>query len=112
MLLVALAFLKPARWAVLALTFAVASAAGAGLIALAVQTLAPGAASWLTANVEAAGTVFELVGAYGLWGLAALALLPAPPRTGVLLCAVAGVPPFGIAASALLGRLVAASAIA
>ena len=112
LLLIALAYLQRERWLGLALTFAVASALGALLIAFLVQGIGGGVAAWLTANVETAGTVFDFVQGYGVWALGLLALLPAPPRTAVLLCALAGLPPLPIGAAVLAGRLVAASAIA
>ena len=112
LLLIALAFLQRTRWLGLAVTFAAASALGALAIALIVQGIGGGVANWLTANVEAAGTVFDLIETHGTWALALLAFLPTPPRTGVLLCALAGLPPLQIGGAVLAGRLVAAGAIA
>ena len=112
LLLIALAFLQRRRWLALALTFAVASALGALAIALVVQGVGGGIADRLIANVEMAGTAFDLIEAHGTWALALLALLPTPPRTGVLVRALAGLPPLQIGTAVLAGRLVAAAAIA
>ena len=112
LLLVALSYLQRDRWAGLAATFAVASALGALAVALVVQGVGGGVAAWVAGRVEGAGTVFDMVEAHGAWALALLALLPAPPRTGVMLCAISGVPPLQVATAVLAGRLVAASLIA
>ena len=112
LLLIALAFLQRDRWAALAATFAVASALGAVAVAVIVQTVGGGLAARLTGEVEAAGRVFDLIGAYGVWALAMLALLPTPPRTAVFLCALVGLSAPSIGLAVLAGRLVAASVIA
>ena len=112
MLLIALAYLHPARWREIAATFAVASALGAMGVALVVQGVGGGTADWLTGNVEAAGAAFDLIRAYGVGALAVLALLPIPPRTAVLLCALAGLPALQIGAAVAVGRLVAAGLLA
>lgn len=112
MLLIALAYLQRDRWIALAATFAIASALGAMAVALVVQLVGGGVAEWLTGNVEAAGTAFDLIEDYGAFALAGLALLPTPPRTGVLLCALAGLPVPQIGAAVVGGRLVAAGIIA
>lgn len=112
MLLVALALLQRGRWLAIAATFVLASAAGAGAMAVVVQAVGGPLAGWLTANLDAAGRVFELIESNGTWGLAALALLPVPPRTGVLLCSLAGLPPASIMLAVGTGRVVPATAIA
>lgn len=112
MLLIALAYLHPARWLAVAATFALASALGAMGVALVVQGIGGGIAGWLTGNVETAGTAFDLIEAHGIAALTALALLPVPPRTAVLLCALAGLPALQIGAAVAAGRLVPAGLLA
>lgn len=112
MLLIALALLQRSRWLALALTFAIASAIGALTAALIVQFAGGGIANWLTSSVDGAEQALALVENYGLTGLAMLALLPWPPRTGVIVCAIAGLPPIQIMLAVGAGRLVPAAAIA
>jgi uncharacterized membrane protein YdjX (TVP38/TMEM64 family) len=52
----------------------------------------------------AAAHVLSAVRTHGLWVLAAMALLPPTPRTAVLACAVAGLPPIEIGLAVALGR--------
>lgn len=107
MLLMGVSALHPRRWRLTALTFVVASAVGAFLVATVVQLAGP----WLWDTVggltpgsdelrEASGLVAE----YGVWALALLALLPWTPRVAVLLCALAGLQPWTIALAVLVGR--------
>jgi hypothetical protein len=116
MLLVALSVLHPRRWLAFAATFVIAAAAGALLAALLIQTAA---GPWLLetvfgggAKAGTAGNVLRAIESYGLFALAALAVLPWPPRTAVIVCAVAGLTPLGIGAAVAIGRIVPAIAYA
>ncbi|GGZ36831.1 hypothetical protein GCM10010387_33630 [Streptomyces inusitatus] len=107
MLLMGVPALHPRRWRAIALTFVIASAAGAFLTATAVQSAGPRLldalglpAPGLGGLSEAGGTVTR----YGVWALVLLALLPWTPRATVLVCALAGVPPWTIALAVLAGR--------
>ncbi|MFE7129893.1 hypothetical protein ACFVIM_03460 [Streptomyces sp. NPDC057638] len=102
MLLMGVSALHPRRWPVIALTFVTASVVGAFVMATAIQSAGP----WL---LEAVG-VGELPAAgafvteHGALALAVLSLLPWTPRVTVLLCALAGLPPWSIALAILAGR--------
>lgn len=114
MLLVTLSALQAHRWIAIVLTFAVATCLGAFGIAWAIQTLG---GDWIAglrerASGRAASPILDMLESHGVWVLTALALLPWPPRTAVLVCAVAGLPPASIAAAVGAGRLVSASVIA
>lgn len=115
LLLAALSMLRPARWWRFALAFVAGAALGAGGVAAAVETMGP----WLLDAVlggapegGAAARALALIEAHGLWALALLAALPWPPRTAVILCALAGLPPLGIALAVAVGRLLPGSAYA
>jgi hypothetical protein len=115
MLLVALSMLQPGRWWKLALTFVLATAAGALLTALAVQSVGPMILEFAFGGRPDAGATSDLLQAiarYGLPALTVLAMLPWPPRTGVLVCAMAGLSPVGIGVAVGLGRLIPATAYA
>ncbi|MGV9316890.1 hypothetical protein ACWDR0_32630 [Streptomyces sp. NPDC003691] len=114
MLLVGMSALHPRRWRAIALTFAVASALGALLVAAAVQSAGP----WL---LDAAGRLpgsgelreaGDFVNRHGAPALAVLALLPWTPRAAVVACALAGVPPWSIGLAVLLGRPVPVTVLA
>lgn len=115
MLLIALSVLHPGRWLAFAATFVLAAGAGAALTAAVIQAVGPGLISALSISAPEAGTASEVLGAveiYGLWALAGLAVLPWPPRSGVLVCAIAGLPPAGIGTAVMLGRIVPATGYA
>ncbi|MFJ4866664.1 hypothetical protein [Streptomyces sp. NPDC088748] len=48
---------------------------------------------------------------YGMWALTGLALLPSPPRTAVLVCALAGISPWTITLAVLVARPVPVTAL-
>ncbi|WP_406402295.1 hypothetical protein [Streptomyces uncialis] len=107
MLLIGLSALHPRRWRVIALTFVAASVLGAFLVATAVHAAGP----WLLDTVGAVAPgraelreVAGLVERHGGWALAALALLPWTPRAAVVMCALAGIPPWTVALAVLAGR--------
>ncbi|MGW4034403.1 hypothetical protein ACWEFL_34775 [Streptomyces sp. NPDC004838] len=107
MLLMGLSALHPRRWRAIALTFVTASVLGAFLAATAVSAAGP----WLLETVGAVAPgraelreVAGQVERYGAWALAALALLPFTPRTAVVVCALAGIPPWTVALAVLAGR--------
>lgn len=109
MMLVALSVLQPRRWWVFAVTFALSSGLGALLTALVVQAVGPWVLESLFGGMPdegAAAGVLTMVERHGLWALALLAMLPWPPRSGVVACALAGLPPLGIAAAVTTGRIV------
>lgn len=106
-LLAALSTLHPQRWVKFAATFI----AAAGVGALGVATVVQAAGPWLfealagdTPDATAVSGPLALVERYGLWVVAALSLLPWPPRTAVLACAVAGLSPWAITLAVLAGR--------
>ena len=116
LLLVVLSVFHPTRWRAFAATFVLATGIGALLTALIVQA---SAGPWLLEFVFRGGPeastardVLRAIERYGLFALAALALLPWPPRTGVLVCAIAGLSPLGIGLAVGLGRIVPACAYA
>lgn len=112
MLLVGLAMSLPRRWISLVVSFVVATGLGAGLTALAIQV-------WGTPLVEqffgglpeegAAGQILDAVRDWGLLALVAIAMLPWPPRTAVIVCAIAGLSPLLIALAVGSGRIVPAA---
>jgi hypothetical protein len=113
MLLVALSILQPRRWWVFAMTFVIATALGALLTAYAIEAIGPWVLDNLVGGAPEQGVVanvLHLVEDYGLWALAALAMLPWPPRTGVIVCALAGLPAPLIGLAVALGRVVPAGA--
>ena len=115
MLLIALSVLHPRRWPTFAATFTVAAGVGATLTATAVQAAGSVLLGWVFGGGPEAGVAADVLGSverYGLWALAGLAVLPWPPRTGVLVCALAGLPPIGIGAVVMLGRVVPATGYA
>lgn len=115
MLLTGLALSLPRRWLALALTFALATGIGAGLVALAIQTWGSTLANALFGSpVDAgdAGAIRQALHDYGLWALAGFAMLPWPPRLAVLVCALAGLSPLGMTLAVASGRLLPATAYA
>lgn len=116
MLLIALSVLQPRRWWMFALTFVIATGTGAWLTAHALQ-MAVGpvlleAAFGGGPDAGAAPKTLLLIETYGLWALALLAMLPWPPRTGVIVGALAGLPPFNIGLAVATGRVIPACAYA
>ena len=118
MLLLGLSVLLPRRWWHLALAFVLATGLGAVLTALAIQELGRPLletlfGATLTDGMGQDGTgaaVLAAVERHGLIALAVLAMLPWPPRTAVIVCALAGLPPFAIGAAVAAGRVVPACA--
>ncbi|GAA2243660.1 hypothetical protein GCM10010232_33350 [Streptomyces amakusaensis] len=107
MLLMGVPALHPRRWRAIALTFVVASAAGAFLTATAVQSVGPWLLDTVGLPAPGLGELREaggMVARYGTWALVLLALLPWTPRATVLVCALAGVPPWTIGLAVLAGR--------
>ena len=114
-LLVTLGALHPRRWLATGLWFALGGAAGAASMALVVETWIPEAVERFMAGRESGSwwhTVRERVEAHGAWALFLLTLGPWPMRTGVVLCALAGVAWFEIALALGAGRSVAFPALA
>jgi membrane protein YqaA with SNARE-associated domain len=114
-LLIALCAAGPQRWFRLASVFVLASALGAALTAVIVQSVGDSRALAAMLGDGAAdgwSRVEGLVDAYGIAILALLALLPFPPRTAVLVSALAGLSPMLIALAVGIGRMVPVFAIA
>ncbi len=112
LLLVILAVLHPRRWWALTVTFVTAAGLGAFLVATAVQTGGAWLLEVVPADPGALAGVTRQLRRYGLWALVALSLLPWPPRTAVLACALAGLAPWSIAAAVTAARLVPVTALA
>lgn len=105
----------PRRWPALAGTFIIATAVGATLIVLAVQAFGMPLIERFTGVLQdetALAYALEQVRQHGLPMLIVLALLPAPPRTAVLACALAGFAPVDVGLAVLLGRIAPATLIA
>jgi hypothetical protein len=114
-LLIALCAAGPQRWFRLAAVFVVASALGAALTAAIIQAVADGdALAAMLGDTAAEGWshMDGLVETHGVAILALLAVLPFPPRTAVLVSALAGLSPVLIALAVGLGRTVPAFLIA
>ncbi|MEU5163985.1 hypothetical protein AB0G74_30825 [Streptomyces sp. NPDC020875] len=106
-LLTGLSALRPRRWRAIALTFVIASALGAFLVATAVRAVGPRLLEAVGPVLGGAGELREAGGfvtEYGALAVAVLALLPWTPRAAVLVCALAGVPPWSIGVAVLVGR--------
>jgi membrane protein YqaA with SNARE-associated domain len=111
-LLGGLSMLLPRRWIALAATFVIAAAIGAGLITVAIQQFGVPIVSRFVADMpesSALASAIALVRSYGLAALVAVAMLPWPPRTAVLACAIAGLPATSIGLAVLIGRVAPAS---
>ncbi|WP_329012913.1 hypothetical protein [Streptomyces sp. NBC_00690] len=115
LLLMGLSALHPRRWRTIAFTFVLASAMGAFLTALVLQSAGP----WLLSTIgglapqrEELREVGELISQYGAWAVAALSLLPWTPRAAVVMCALVGIPPWTIALAVLGGRLIPVTLLA
>lgn len=114
MLLIGLSMLQPRLWWRLALVFVLAGGTGAMLVATGVQAVGPALVEMLggAPSDGAAAQLLDRVRRHALWALAALALLPPTPRSAVILCAVAGLPPLGIGAAVAAGRTLPVGALA
>ncbi|MEU9337057.1 VTT domain-containing protein [Streptomyces sp. NPDC048290] len=107
MLLAGLSALHPRRWRVIALTFVTASVLGAFLVATAVHAAGPPLLETVGAVAPGQAELKEVAGwveRHGGWALAVLALLPWTPRAAVVMCALAGIPPWTVALAVLAGR--------
>ncbi len=111
-LLTTLAVLHPRRWWQLTITFVAAAGLGAFLVAAAVQATGTWVLDAIPGDPQALTDVTGQIRRYGLWVLVGLSLLPWPPRTAVLACALVGIPPWAIAAAVLAGRPVPVAAMA
>jgi len=109
MLLLGLAMLRPTRWISLGMTFVLATALGALLTAWAIQYWGRPLFDAIFADALPIGTASELdalVTRYGPVALTLLAMLPWPPRTGVIACALFGLSPVAIGLAVAAGRIV------
>lgn len=112
LLLAGLSMTVPRRWIALALTFVVATAAGASLIVAGIQEFGVPVMEQLLGempNASAVAPVLAHIRSYGPLALIALAMLPWPPRIAVLACGLAGLPPAEVGLAVLIGRLVPAT---
>jgi hypothetical protein len=115
LLMIGLSVLHPKRWRLIALVFVAASALGAFGTAWLIQFMGDNWAGIVPFGAGDSDTwkwAMDQVRSRGLLAVALLALLPVPPRTAVIACAVAGLPPEGIAAAVAAGRSVPATVIA
>jgi hypothetical protein len=115
MLLVGLSMTLPRRWLALAVSFVVATGLGAMLAALAIQHWGGPLIAWAFGgqpDASAAAPVIDAVRLYGLFALAGFAMLPWPPRTAVIVCAIAGLSPLLMGVAVAVGRIVPALAYA
>ena len=111
-LLAGLSMTLPRRWIALALTFVIATAVGAALIVAAIQHFGAPLTGQLFGDMleaSALAPMLEQIRTHGLLALVGLAMLPWPPRTAVLACALAGLPPVQVGLAVLAGRLVPAT---
>ncbi len=109
MLLIGLSLSMPHRWLALGLTFIAATSLGAGLCAFAIQYWGQAALEqWLGGRpqADAIAAVLATIRRHGLAALTVIAMLPWPPRTAVVACAIAGLPPLAIALAVAAGRIV------
>ena len=107
-LLIALSVLQPRLWWRFAAVFVAGAALGALLAALAVQQAVQPLVGMLLgegSTLDPAPWLRSFIEHYGLIGLAGLSLLPSPPRTAVVVCAAAGLPPAAIMLAVGAGRL-------
>ncbi len=115
MLLAGLSMTLPQRWIALAATFVVATAAGATLLVTAIQQFGVHFIEQIfggTPQASALEAALEQICTYGIPALIGLAMLPWPPRTAVIACAVAGLPPAQVGLAVLAGRIVPATLFA
>lgn len=115
MLLIVLSALHPRRSWMLAATFVAATGLGAFGVAAGVQTFGPSLLDLIVGGApddSAVRDVIDGIERYGLWLLVGFALLPWPPRTAVLACALVGLPPWAIGLAVLVGRPLPAAALA
>ena len=114
LLLAGLSLLAPTRWPIFAFVFALGTAIGGTLVAVALQSLGADQSLFVSLD-EAGGSLAEALAQfrrYGLWLLAGIALLPWTPRVTVVACALAGVSPLAIFATLLCIRLVPCTGLA
>jgi uncharacterized membrane protein YdjX (TVP38/TMEM64 family) len=111
-LLTTLAVLHPRRWWALTVTFVTAAGLGALVVAATVQATGAWLLDAVGGEQEAIAGATAQIRRHGLWALVALALLPWPPRTAVLACALAGIPPWAIAVTVVAARPVPVAAMA
>lgn len=100
---------RTAQWRTLSVYFAVGCAGGAFLLATLMGLYGEAFVNWVT-HSEAAelwARIDALISRFGLFTLAALAVVSAPVRIAVAILALAGYAPLVIAAVVLSGRLVA-----
>ncbi|NGX16370.1 VTT domain-containing protein [Wenzhouxiangella sp. XN24] len=113
MLLLGLSVVLPRRWWQLALAFVLATGLGALLTAFAIQEWGQPLLERLFGGGPESRTVAEVMTAierYGLVALVGLAMLPWPPRTAVIVCAIAGLSVISIGVAVAAGRIVPAAA--
>lgn len=114
-LLIGLSISLPHRWFALGITFIAATSLGAGLCAVAIQHWGQTVLDqWLGGQPEtgSVAAVLETIRHYGLPALSLIAMLPWPPRTAVVACAIAGLSPVAIALAVMGGRIVPTVAMA
>lgn len=114
LLLAGLSLVAPQRWPVFVLAFAIGTALGGTMVAVALQSLGVDRTLFVSAE-EAGGPLAEALAQFrrhGLWFLAGVALLPWTPRLTVVACALAGLAPVAILGTLFVTRLVPCAALA
>ncbi|MGF1911358.1 hypothetical protein L4C38_18195 [Vibrio kasasachensis] len=104
-----LAWYQPKKALIIALMFAFAAAAGASILVFIsvlfesyIQSAIPAEESSHYQNWQ---KLTGYVNQYGLYALAAMSLLPTPPRTMVILSLLSGISAYLVVASVFLGKL-------
>jgi hypothetical protein len=114
-MLAGLSMTLPRRWIALAATFAIATALGAALVTALVQRFGMALIQQVVGTMpetSAIAPVLELIKRHGLPMLVLLAMLPWPPRTAVLACAIAGLSPAQVGLAVLSGRILPSGLLA
>jgi membrane protein YqaA with SNARE-associated domain len=102
--------LNPKKWRWITFWFAIGGTLGATMLVWVIQTFgAQMIELFFTYSTLSEGwKQFEgYIQSYGLWALLAIASIPTPARTAVVICAVAGLALFEIALSLFAGRMFA-----
>jgi len=113
MLLLGLSVVLPRRWWQLALAFVLATGLGALLTAFAIQEWGQPLLERFFGGGPESGAMTEIlktIERFGFLALIVLAMLPWPPRTAVIVCAIAGLSVVSIGAAVAAGRIVPAAA--
>jgi hypothetical protein len=114
-LLIATTLLHPGRWRWVAFWFVVGGVAGGTALAAVIGSWGPELAGRLFGEAMTGENWLRLqaiIQDHGAWALLALTAFPWPMRSGVAICALAGVPLFQIALALIAGRTIAFGGLA